>query len=437
MHAIHEKVFRKILADARFSGMRHSVVAGTTLFGEGERADALFVHISGVVEIHRGGKAVGIIDHPGTVFGETSMAENGRRTATLTAREDSLMLRIPRGSIADLLHDYPQVSEAVSFLLAERLEESATGVFTSTDLGLESADALLFTDASGQVLSMNRTAAALLGVTPEQGTGRKLSELFTKPDAAERVLLACSDRGTCMISVHPAGRPGSVLCLTLTSQREASQGTAGFLAALRPHGHKVHDAPGASRRRFLVPLAVLLLASAVAMPLFLRPTRTADDPRDLLRSRLKADHAALSEHFAPLLGSLEDGRASSWLEKYALDQGTPALYTRAILIGPAREVRVAYSLNPFSRLRELEGSTYADLEIVPPDKVNFQIVRLYRVDRANPMGRRETEVLFSLDDGETKVGRLQLLALQIDTGTLRSAYGLGAEDLGSFELGLN
>jgi CRP-like cAMP-binding protein len=437
MHAIHEKVLRKILADARFSGMRHSVAAGTALFGEGERADALFVHISGVVEILRGDKAVGLIDHPGTVFGETSMAENGRRTATLTAREDSRMLRIPRGSIADLLHDYPQVSEAVSFLLAERLEESATGVFTSTDLGLESADALLFTDATGQVLSINRTAAALLGMAPEQGTGRKLSELFTDPATAERALLACSNRGTCMISVHPAGRPGSVLGLTLTSQRDASQGTVGFLAVLRPHGHKVHDAPSASRRRFLVPLAVLLLASAVAMPFLLRPTRTADDPRGLLHSRLKADHAAFSKHFAPLLGSMEDGRAGAWLERYAIDQGTPALYTRAILIGTAREVRMAYSLNPFSRLRELEGSTYADLEIVPPDKVNFQIVRLYRVDRENPMGRRESEVLFSLDGGNTRAGGHQLLALQIDTGTLRSAYGLDAEDLGSLEPGLN
>jgi hypothetical protein len=187
-------------------------------------------------------------------------------------------------------------------------------------------------------------------------------------------------------------------------------------------------------RRVILSLAMLLL---LALPLLLWSLLRENDPNDplqLFKGRLEADHKVFVASISPLLAAPDIDAIADWFESFARAEGRPLLYSRAVLIGPTRIARIACGLDPFSRLTGLEGSSYSDLKLLPPEKNPIQLLTLYRVDEGNPMGRRESEVMFVLSGG---IGTSSMLAMQLDMERLRFEYGLDEDDLRSLAPGRN
>ncbi len=80
--------------------------AGDVVFSEGEAGTAWYALYSGAVNVIKksnGGQQIIRILEPGSSFGEIAVLDNLPRSATISAAEDSVVLRIPQDKFNDLL----------------------------------------------------------------------------------------------------------------------------------------------------------------------------------------------------------------------------------------------------------------------------------------------------------------------------------------------
>ncbi len=99
--------------------------AGETLFSEGDTGDALFAVISGRLDLSVlavDGRRFGLdLLHPGDVFGEVALFDPGPRTATVTAREASQLLRLRHKALKELLAASPEMAADMLHLMGGRI----------------------------------------------------------------------------------------------------------------------------------------------------------------------------------------------------------------------------------------------------------------------------------------------------------------------------
>jgi HD-GYP domain-containing protein (c-di-GMP phosphodiesterase class II) len=98
--------------------------AGSTLFEEGDHGDCLHVLRSGAVSVVRPSKdpdVVLAVLGPNTVFGELAVLNSAPRTATLTARADSVTVVIDKRTIDAVLDRHPQAVREMLGVLARSL----------------------------------------------------------------------------------------------------------------------------------------------------------------------------------------------------------------------------------------------------------------------------------------------------------------------------
>ena len=118
---------------------------GETLYQAGDEADALYLIVSGAVDVVDGTQAIARYG-PGEVFGEAVLVPGERRAVTTRVALDAVLLVLPRGSLDRLLELQPSLHQRVSLLLGRRLkvalleqdrlgERYQTAIGTSTELG--------------------------------------------------------------------------------------------------------------------------------------------------------------------------------------------------------------------------------------------------------------------------------------------------------------
>jgi CRP-like cAMP-binding protein len=101
-----------------------SVQAGRTLAREGERGREFAVIVEGEATVTIGGETIGAIG-PGSFYGELSLLDRGRRTATVTARTAMLLLVLDRYEFDALVdRSIPSVSRKMLMVLADRLRRA-------------------------------------------------------------------------------------------------------------------------------------------------------------------------------------------------------------------------------------------------------------------------------------------------------------------------
>jgi len=79
-----------------------SVRAGQTILAEGESSRDLFIIVEGRVQLGKLGRSMREMG-PNQFFGETAILQNSTRTASVTASEDSVMLRLDEGPFVELM----------------------------------------------------------------------------------------------------------------------------------------------------------------------------------------------------------------------------------------------------------------------------------------------------------------------------------------------
>lgn len=97
------------------------VADGDVLFTEGERSTHLYYIVSGRYEVTVGGRHVSTLTSADVFVGEMSFLLSNRRSATVTAVGDGILLRLDKDEFVQAMRDYPHYGILLARLLASRL----------------------------------------------------------------------------------------------------------------------------------------------------------------------------------------------------------------------------------------------------------------------------------------------------------------------------
>jgi extracellular factor (EF) 3-hydroxypalmitic acid methyl ester biosynthesis protein len=115
------------------NGVEQQVIANTLLIREGERPEALYIVLDGLVrvEVEVLGQVVLAHPGPGELIGEISFLDGGPASATVTAAENSLLLVLSRKMLERKLADDPPFAarfyRACALILSQRLRDRTAG----------------------------------------------------------------------------------------------------------------------------------------------------------------------------------------------------------------------------------------------------------------------------------------------------------------------
>ena len=103
---------------------RRRLIAGNTIFWEGDPCAGLYMVESGVIKILRmskdGREQIVAMIHPGDTFNDVAALDGGPNPATTTAHTDAVVWCVPRPELARIVHRYPSLAWALIGTMARR-----------------------------------------------------------------------------------------------------------------------------------------------------------------------------------------------------------------------------------------------------------------------------------------------------------------------------
>jgi CRP-like cAMP-binding protein len=99
-----------------------TVEPGSTFIEHGAVEDCLYVVVSGRVRVHHGGQIFAELG-AGSSVGELAVLVPGPRSASVTAVDSTLLLRLRKAVLDELLADRPELATEVIKALVLRLRE--------------------------------------------------------------------------------------------------------------------------------------------------------------------------------------------------------------------------------------------------------------------------------------------------------------------------
>lgn len=101
------------------------IPSGAVLYYAGDLADAGYVVQEGsfLLEPDRPGKSEEIFAEPGTLLGELALVTDTVHTATATAQQSSVVIRITRTLFLKMLEGYPEAARKLRDSMAQRVAE--------------------------------------------------------------------------------------------------------------------------------------------------------------------------------------------------------------------------------------------------------------------------------------------------------------------------
>ena len=100
----------------------------TRVFHEGDPGDACYIVSAGscrVTRQHSDGRVITLATlGPGAIFGELSMLDGERRSATIETTENTELLALPASDLRPLIRSHPEMAEKLIVALIRRLREA-------------------------------------------------------------------------------------------------------------------------------------------------------------------------------------------------------------------------------------------------------------------------------------------------------------------------
>lgn len=93
------------------------------LFQESDPGDALYLIVEGQISVLAGGREVACLG-PGECIGEIALLDDEPRSASASAKKDSLLLRINRHDFDDIVEERTSVARGIFKVLSKRLREA-------------------------------------------------------------------------------------------------------------------------------------------------------------------------------------------------------------------------------------------------------------------------------------------------------------------------
>lgn len=117
------------------SSDRLDYLTGDTVFREDDPSDSIYFMLNGRVKVtkSRNDQKIDLAElSGGAVLGETGVICGRARSATITAVEETTMLRTDAHVFKELLHQVPQVAVALARELANRVDATSERLLAAT-----------------------------------------------------------------------------------------------------------------------------------------------------------------------------------------------------------------------------------------------------------------------------------------------------------------
>jgi CRP-like cAMP-binding protein len=93
------------------------------IFAEGEPGDALFLVLDGKVRVHRQDRVIAELGER-DCFGEMALLDAAPHSATVTALQDTTLLRISREDFQEIVTEKPEIALGIIKVLTRRLRNA-------------------------------------------------------------------------------------------------------------------------------------------------------------------------------------------------------------------------------------------------------------------------------------------------------------------------
>jgi CRP-like cAMP-binding protein len=100
-----------------------TVLEGKTIIQKDDLGDCMYIIASGRVRIHDGERTIAWLGEK-DVFGELALLDSEPRNASVTADEETYLLRLDQNTFYELISDYPEVLRGIIRVLSQRLRET-------------------------------------------------------------------------------------------------------------------------------------------------------------------------------------------------------------------------------------------------------------------------------------------------------------------------
>ena len=111
------------LTDIIDEGIETPVMIGTDLIKEGESTNDLYIVLQGQLRVHKNGETIAEYNALST-FGELAALETETAEATISALEDSALIRINGSSLYRLMNEHASLEKNMFKMLCRRLREA-------------------------------------------------------------------------------------------------------------------------------------------------------------------------------------------------------------------------------------------------------------------------------------------------------------------------
>jgi CRP/FNR family cyclic AMP-dependent transcriptional regulator len=428
-----------IINNPEMNRYHRSYEPGHIIFWEGDDTSELHILISGELNVLKGDKVIAHMDVPGTIFGEMSFLLGGKRTASVKTLSKTEVLAIPQKDLANLRKQYPDISEEITRLLAERLDHASQVVYGLRQFCDQLPDAVMLTDQEGRIISMNRAANNLYGHDFSQLHGQRLENIYEDPQS----LLAYEDAAQAgkevrekVLAINHPQKGRRWVSLSMNSLYDARNNFKGLLALGRDVTSSRNTKKRFQRTLLLVVPAMLLFGGYITLQaLDISPwgpkSIQVEAQKHELETRLAKDFFMLKAQLLDYYDPIDQTATHAKLKKFiAMQDKKTVPYRAIILLDPDKRVFDAVTVKGNTDATNMIGSTYARLNFEGRSDSLHKVLSVYRREVGQPYSYRVLEIAFEV---KRKGEILGWIVFQMDMDLLKRKKQLDEESLKNFK----
>ena len=425
----------EMLDNPDLAGYLIGFASGQIIFLEGDDSQDLYVLASGQVDVFKGDKKIREIGTRGAIFGELSFFLGDRRTASIRARNDVQVIRIPREKIKPFLDAFPDAGREIMRHLARWLSETSQILYGLKELCDQLPEAVTLADKNGRILVWNSAAERLFGRDWTHMRQADVAEIYEEPQAyrdfLQKVQVQYAQRENIFNIQHPQKGTRSI-STSFTILYDGHHNFQGVLSVSRDVT-AVKKLEKKYRQTFfwliasVVVSGLMIAAIFMGYPYFSKGRASADLRQQELRNHLAKDYFVLKSLLTDRLGTENNPAVGEVLKNFFdVQQMTVLPYDGLLLLDRNRKVVSAYSTRADTHVSEMIGSSYASIEFQGSEDSLHKVLTVYRTAKDHPMGKKGIEIAFELHKDDVFLG---WLVFQMDMDGLAATDGIDEKTL--------